>query len=124
MNKYQERAFIVFVTLVLALLLESQLDRLVIASGVIFLMTLVTTWLVVFSGIQVIGFGVKSAGRGVAHVGRTVQDGSANIKTHLRASVVPSRDDLASASVDEDEGIPLIDDAMDYQNDDGPSPAS
>lgn len=101
MNKYQKLGFGVFVILVVAWMLQDRLTTLVIVAGVIALMTLATTWLVVFTGTEALGLVVKTIGKLIRNMGETVQTGSSNIKAHLRplrADSVPSWDSLGMVS--------------------------
>lgn len=83
MNKYQKIGFGTFAVLAVAWTLQDRLTALVVVAGVIALMTLATTWWLVFTATQGIGLITKLAGNGVRYVGQTFEVGSANIKAHL-----------------------------------------
>lgn len=82
-------------------------------------MTLATTWVIVFSIIQAIGFIISELGYAVVgKLGDLIVQGSSNIKRKLRESAVPSWDELgvdaesevvAAAVEPRDEGVDIFD---------------
>lgn len=76
MNIYQKLAFGVTVVLVLAWLAKDDLVMLIILAAVVALLTLPTTWSLIFSVFQMFGILLRGVGHGVGYVGDMIADWS------------------------------------------------
>lgn len=76
MNMYQKLAFIVVAVLGLALLAQDELTMLFGLAVVVALLTLPTSWKLIFSVFQMLGFLLGGVGHGIGYVGDVISDWS------------------------------------------------
>jgi hypothetical protein len=130
MNKYQKIAFGAFGLLTLALIIGATYDLnglkvAVIVTLVVALLTLKTTWKLLLSGTQFLGFVVGGLGHLVGIVGDEVYDWSLDRKVRLvKSSEVPAWDSpelnhvgLQDAEPSDELDVPsFMDETLEHQN--------
>lgn len=87
MNIYQKIAFGVVAVLALALLAQDNLIMLIALAAIVALLTLPTTWKLIFSVLQMVGFLLGGIGHGIGWVGDVIVDWSELRKSNLASPV-------------------------------------